>query len=284
METYCSNCCKIGHSYHQCKMPIISIGIIAFTRDEKTNDLQFLMIRRKDTLGFMDFMRGKYSIYNKEYIVNLLKEMTISEKEKLLTNDFETLWNELWLTNNDKPQFGSGSFRDKNNLTRKEQWCKADETIAHEKYNALICGIMTQNESYTLAELIEESNRFTAWNETEWGFPKGRRNHNENDLGCAIREFVEETGYSQKYLYNIDNIQPFEEIFMGSNYKSYKHKYYLMKFEGNIKDIHPYDKSEVSKIEWKTYQECIDSIRDYNLEKKRVIQQIYNCLVAHKLA
>ena len=28
-----------------------------------------------------------------------------------------------------------------------------------------------------------------------------------------------------------------------------------------------YDKSEVSKIEWKTYEECLESIRNYNLKK-----------------
>jgi len=347
MDTYCSNCCKCGHSYPQCKMPIISIGIVAFTQDEKTNEFKFLMIRRKDTLGFMDFMRGKYSIYNKEYIINLLKEMTIIEKENLLKNDFDTLWNELWLNNQTSPLDTSSywieetqpySFNQLKNSIRsedgsscpisnfhgykkdtyekkirksesvnaldfiepmklrptrsfekgtrkdKEQWCKTDEIVAHEKYNALVHGIMTQSESYTLQQLIEESNMKSQWVEAEWGFPKGRRNYNESDMVCAIREFVEETGYSQKHLYNIDNIQPFEEIFMGSNYKSYKHKYYLMKFDGNIKDINPYDKSEVSKIEWKTYQECIDSIRDYNLEKKRVISNIYNCLNTHKLA
>jgi len=268
-------------------MPIISIGIVAFTQDDKTNEFKFLMIRRKDTLGFMDFMRGKYSIYNKEYIINLLNEMTVDEKEKLLKYDFHTLWSELWLNNQTiqsvKIEPVKMRLFEKVGRKDKEQLCKTDEIVSHEKYNALVHGIMNQTDSYTLVQLIEESNLHSQWDQAEWGFPKGRRNHNENDIACAIREFVEETGYSHKHLYSIDNIQPFEEIFMGSNYKSYKHKYFLMKFNGNIKDIHPYDKSEVSKIEWKTYQECIDSIRDYNLEKKRVISHIHNCLMTHKL-
>ena len=266
MDSYCSNCGKSGHLYHQCKMPIISIGVIAFKYDDKLNDLRFLMIRRRDTLGFMDFMRGKYSIYNKEYIINLLKEMTIEEKERLLTKTFHVIWSELWSSSLVLQQYQN------------------EENISREKFNALISGIMTQNETYDLYELINISNKGKNWEEAEWGFPKGRRNHNENDMTCAIREFVEETGYSQKNLYNIENIQPFEEIFMGSNYKSYKHKYYLMKMSGSTNNIKPFDKTEVSKIEWKTYKECIDCIRPYNLEKLALIKNIYNCLIGCKLA
>jgi 8-oxo-dGTP pyrophosphatase MutT (NUDIX family) len=143
---------------------------------------------------------------------------------------------------------------------------------------------MTQNKSYTLKDMIEESMEVdVVWNEPEWGFPKGRRNYFEKDIDCAVREFTEETGYSKKCLQNINNIQQFEEIFIGSNYKSYKHKYYVMKIE----DIHflekkQYDKNEVSKLEWKTFEEALKCIRDYNLEKKKLIRDIYNCLNAYK--
>ena len=78
-DNYCNNCGKQGHLYHQCKMPITSIGIIVFRYNEK-NNIEYLMIRRKDTLGFIDFMRGKYSIYNKEYLINMFKQMTNIEK------------------------------------------------------------------------------------------------------------------------------------------------------------------------------------------------------------
>ena len=54
------------------------------------------MIRRKDTLGFVDFMRGKYSIYNKEYILNMIKQMTNDEKTRILTEPFSKLWGDLW--------------------------------------------------------------------------------------------------------------------------------------------------------------------------------------------
>ena len=50
------------------------------------NTPQFLMICRKDSLGYVDFIRGKYPVYNTKYIQNIIDEMTIEEKNKLLTN------------------------------------------------------------------------------------------------------------------------------------------------------------------------------------------------------
>jgi hypothetical protein len=57
-----------------------------------------------------------------------------------------------------------------------------------------------------------------------------------------------------------------------------------MKMEKKITEIKPFDKTEVSKIEWKTYKECLDCIRPYNLEKIALIKNIYNCLIGCKLA
>lgn len=264
-ENYCNNCGKQGHMYHQCKMPIISIGTIVFKQNEN-KDIQFLMICRKHTLGFMDFMRGKYSIYNKEYILNILKEMTIAEKKMVLENDFPFLWKYLW------------------NSTISQQY-KQEEHISEEKFISVKNGILLQNQFYSLNSMISELSNEEQWEEPEWGFPKGRRNYFEKDYDCALREFAEETGYDKNSLKNIDNILPFEEIFTGSNYKSYKHKYYLLQMKDNPppKIVNPFDNSEVSKVEWKTYEECMETIRPYNLEKKRLLTNIYKCLKQYKL-
>jgi hypothetical protein len=37
----------------------------------------------------------KYPIYNKLYLQNIISEMTVEEKNKILTSDFDTLWREL---------------------------------------------------------------------------------------------------------------------------------------------------------------------------------------------
>ena len=66
----CNNCGKYGHNYNQCTVPITSYGVIAF-RMNKQKIPEYLMICRKDTLGYIDFMRGKYIVQNKNYIMNM---------------------------------------------------------------------------------------------------------------------------------------------------------------------------------------------------------------------
>jgi len=265
MNNYCNNCGKRGHLYHQCKLPITSLGIIAFRIYE--NNIQYLMIRRKDTLGFIDFMRGKYSVFNKDYIVNMLKQMTKEEKELLVLGDFDLLWKRIW----------------GGNLNISNQY-KMEENVSREKYNSLINGIMFKNDLFTLKDLIDESNKYDNWTEAEWGFPKGRRNYQETDYECALREFTEETGYDNKNIKNIKNILPFEEIFTGSNYKSYKHKYYLT-FMDAEKTFQPtiFEPTEVSKMEWKSFDDCMQCIRHYNLEKKRLLANVNETLKSFRL-
>ena len=268
-DTYCNNCGKAGHMYHQCKLPITSIGVIAF---RLYNDKpQYLMIRRKDSLGHIDFMRGKYSVSNKHYIINMLNQMTVDEKKRMKEGNFDALWQSVWGGNAISNQY------------------KNEETASCEKYNILMNGIHTKLDEYNLIDLIDESDKQGIWNETEWGFPKGRRNYHEKDYECALREFNEETGYSIKLLKNMQNILPYEEIFTGSNYKSYKHKYYLMYMDyndtvfNNFDNVNNFERTEVSKMEWKSFDQCIDCIRDYNVEKKRLIERVDQTLHRYNL-
>jgi 8-oxo-dGTP pyrophosphatase MutT (NUDIX family) len=278
---YCNNCGKGGHIFHQCKIPITSIGIIVFRKIEGTP--QYLMIRRKDTLGHIDFMRGKYSVCNKHYLINMLNQMTVSEKEYMRQGDFDALWRRLWLNHSSTSSpFDESLPHEKNCFTLNQipSQYKGEECASRDKYNALISGICTRNDFYTLSDLIDESNQTYMWEEAEWGFPKGRRNPQEKDYQCAIREFEEETGYPIHLLKQVQNILPFEEIFTGSNYKSYKHKYYLMYMPSYEDTSFPkkYDATEISKMEWKAFEECLEVIRPYNVEKINILSRIHKCI------
>jgi 8-oxo-dGTP pyrophosphatase MutT (NUDIX family) len=245
------------------------------------------MIRRKDTLGYIDFMRGKYSTQNTKYVLNMLKQMTQNEKNRILSLSFDELWTDLWGNNNPNEQNDKGSPK---SISPYYESFRQEEINSRDKFNYLSTTMnpttnptMNSTTNYTtlLQYLIHESQTDDSptWQEPEWGFPKGRRNYQERDYECALREMAEETGYSINDVKNIKNILPFEEYFIGSNYKSYKHKYYLMymDYEKSL-ELHRFAKDEVSSMDWKTYEECIDCIRPYNLEKKRLISNIETAL------
>jgi 8-oxo-dGTP pyrophosphatase MutT (NUDIX family) len=256
----CNNCGKHGHLFHQCKLPITSYGIILSRSSDK--GLQFLMIRRKDSFGYIDFIRGKYSPYNIDQVQNCINEMSLQEKERLLHEPFDKLWKMMW--------------GDASNVQYRNE-----EVISSKKFETIKAGVAINSDVITLEDLIKNSK--STWNETEWEFPKGRRNYQEKDLDCATREFEEETGYSQKDIIIIENILPFEEIFIGSNHKSYKHKYFLAYMNDTIDNLQNFQKTEVSKLEWKTIDECLYSIRPYNLEKKKLINNVNKILGEYRL-
>jgi 8-oxo-dGTP pyrophosphatase MutT (NUDIX family) len=190
--------------------------------------------------------------------MNIINEMTEYEKKLLLENDFEILWNDLWKENCNK--------------------YKNEKEISKKKFYYLKLGITNFNDSYCLNECIKEST--TSWKEAEWGFPKGRRDNTEKDIETAYREFTEETGIPNNKIAIIENIMPFEEMFTGSNFKSYKHKYYIATLNNSKinQSLDNYQESEVGKIEWKTLEECLLSIRPYNLEKKEIITNVEKTL------
>ncbi len=76
---------------------------------------------------------------------------------------------------------------------------------------------------------------------------------------------------------------PFEEIFIGTNHKSYKHKYFLAYMNETEEYLNNFQVTEVSKIEWKTLDKGLEAIRPYNLEKKELIININKVLQEYRL-
>lgn len=256
----CNNCGKQGHLLHQCKLPITSYGIVVFR--STTEGIEYLMIRRKDSFGYIDFIRGKYSPYNIYQIQNIIDEMSLHEKSKIQTKPFQHLWIEMW-----------------GNINNSQY--KNEESISSKKIDIINSGVEIDDKIVQLKDIIDKST--TQWSEPEWEFPKGRRNHKEKDLDCALREFEEETGISRHKIEIVENIIPFEEIFIGTNHKSYKHKYFLAYMDNLHENLDNYQVTEVSKLEWKSIDKCLESIRPYNLEKKKLITNINKVLEEYRL-
>jgi 8-oxo-dGTP pyrophosphatase MutT (NUDIX family) len=112
------------------------------------------------------------------------------------------------------------------------------------------------------------------YKEAEWGFPKGRRNMSEKNIECAKREFQEETAIKEDE-YQILNISPLEEIYLGSNHIRYKHIYYfsqmMEKKEIGVDKKNVHQKSEVGDIRWVQFEEGFTLIRDYHKEKRNIL-------------
>lgn len=262
-KIHCSNCGGIGHIHRQCNHPISSYGIICFRLFN--NNIQYLLVQRKDSLSYIEFLRGKYTLNQKHYIMKLIANMTEKERNMLTTRNFSELWKSLWQMHGNE----------KGRLFQKEY------NEAKIKFDLLRTGYILKNEQgiswFSLKYIMD--NTTSHLTEAEWGFPKGRRNINENDYVCALREFKEETNMSLNHV-SLLQIPPYEEVFTGSNHVRYRHIYYVTMYNSLQKpSVNPDNKlqcREIKDVRWFSYEEAQDKIRDINIERKELFKRVNN--------
>lgn len=257
-NTYCTNCGKLGHNYKNCKNPIISYGIMLFKYE---TNLELLLVQRKDSISYIEFIRGKYSTTNTHKLLTILSNITKNELQMILSHDFDFLWNKLWSSNIDSV------------CIRKFE---KEYSSSIKKFNF----IKSKNNTINIYDIISVLN--INYIETEWGIPKGRRNNNENDLEVAKREFEEETNLNSTDYIILDSISPIRERFIGTNNIKYDHIYFLAITNKNIT---PYiDKNninqiiEIKNINWFTRDDAVKLIRKYETEKKKIINIGFNII------
>ena len=255
----CRNCGLNGHLYKDCLHPIMSFGIICYKIID--NNVKYIMIQRKDSLSFMEFVRGKYNVEDYEYLKQLFEYMTDNEKKMILNNSFDNIWNYTWSQNTH------------NNFKQTKEYIDSKN-----KFDNII------NTSY-FKNLISLKNYKNNYTEQEWGFPKGRKKIKESDIDCAIREFCEETQLYKDDIQIDSKIIPFQEIFFGTNNILYKHVYYIAKIvkedakillDNNcIEQIR-----EVRALKWFTYNEVLDHIKNHNIERIKIFKKAHNIITS----
>lgn len=260
----CCNCGLFGHVFKQCTSPISSYGVICYKREynpwKKTITPKFLMVQRKDSLNYVEFLRGKYDTQDKCYIMHLFSNMTPHERSDAARLSFDALWQELW-----KIDVCSVYQREYSESKKKFEMLKTGYEIA--------------DEFIDIAYMIK--NTACMINEAEYGFPKGRRNMNELDAHCAVREFVEETGIQDHQFRLMHHVKPFEETFVGSNKVRYRHVYYIAKSKDNGCDVYALNRIqtlEVQNVRWFTYEEAQGKILSQNRERKDMFRRLNNFL------
>jgi len=284
----CVNCGSEGHILRDCRAPTTSFGVVAVRqyypgthvgpiqppvehRCEKhsvnipdaipppellpghPHGYLFLMVQRKDTMGFIDFVRGKYPTSEPEKTAMLrtyLSEMTCDERRRLRTGNFQDIWDVMWRNH------------------------------ASKSYISEFIECQKKFERLDIAGLLDETE--CQWTEQEYGFPKGRKNIRETDETCAVREFCEESGY-RRHEIRLRTDGPFEENFQGTNGVRYRHVYYLAEVSrhvqrprmdtDNIQQV-----GEVRNVGWFTLDQCLSVIRPYDTAKKEMLLKVHERL------
>ena len=242
---YCNNCGNEGHLYRHCRLPVLSYGILCIDNGK------LLMIQRKDSLSYIEFLRGKYDIYDTKYLVKLFNGCSVAERGNIKNLTFDELWDKLWFSLEPKTQTdrmikeyqkSKGNFGNLKNLNELLDMC-------HTKYDT-----------------------------PEWEFPKGRRGNRETNMKCAIREFEEETDLTDNEYILLDNVVPISEEYIGSNGVRYKHIYYVAFYKGerelkiNTERYEQY--SEIADLGWLPFDECFKILRKEQSTKNDVLKKL----------
>jgi 8-oxo-dGTP pyrophosphatase MutT (NUDIX family) len=262
-QYFCGNCGKKGHVYRKCLAPITSLGVIVYKMNDN-NEREYLMIQRRDTLGFVEFMRGKYNLSNYSYIYELFSIMTENERGRLISKDFDELWSDLWMNKNTR------QYHNEYENSRKK-YNKLKEGFYGKKDNG--------DEEFVTLEKIHNTQP-VKWQEPEWGFPKGRRMLKETDIECATREFREETGLEDTDYHICEDLGRIEETFYGTNNIRYRHIYFIGIWNDKSTKKLTVDSSnfsqisEIGNISWFPYTVAHNKIRCYNWEKRRLLYNL----------
>ena len=262
----CQNCGEKGHHVKECINPKTSLGIILYKKNK--DKYEYLMICRRNTIGFVEFIRGKYVYSDIDYIKNLFNVMTNSEIRLIKEKSFEYLWEYLWMDN---------KFNNKNTVKLKKNY-----DSAYEKFNKIKNGYKIDNTIIDIEYLCKNKTNF--YEEQEWGFPKGRRLFNETNFIAAMREFREETQINNDNIRVLSNTKTFNEEYKSYDNVYYKNIYYLAEYIGNdnigIDEKNKEQYSEVSNIGFYIFENAINNIRDYNSDKKNILNSVNEYLIS----
>ena len=224
-----------------------SWGIFCYKLMENIEDTKYLLVRRRNSYAYEEFIRGSYHIDDLDYIRKLISKLTKTEADRILSSEFDDLWRDL---NKAYPI----------TTTNPEKLKLAKENFDIIKKNP---------------HLYNLDRDYIIWEEPEWCFPKGKKNHQQERAEvCAKRELDEETKLKPND-YEFHANDPMFIKYTADNGVQYENTYYF----AEIKDLHDISidesderqKAEVGAIEWFTKEEFSERIRDYHEYFKEVL-------------
>lgn len=231
------------------KQPVLSCGIICFYDDgvtERREDtVKVLLVRRKDSMSYVEFIRGKYKPSDPLYIRSLVRGMTADEHKKILTMTFYELWTDMWVT--------------KTIQSHRQEYDKS-----HRRFKECVADVRDY------IRTLRDTNV-----DPEWTFPKGRPQGGERDIDCATREFEEETGIDKSRLRIYPDMK-LKEVYTGTNGIVYETHFYIATVDEASPCINPENRhqiEEVSDVAWISPSEIRTKMRSTYLSKEVVLRE-----------
>ncbi len=220
---------------------VMSYGVACVRRNADTKCYEILMIKKRHTYSFVEFVRGMYDPYKDHDLLYMFDAMSITEKSMIQTRNFDTLWNYC----NGQPN--KSSERSVYNRSLR-------------KYTTLI-----EREGDVLLQLITNTKNATLL----WEIPKGRSNKKESPLVSATREFEEETGLAKTAYRILFDEGTIEYCFVDCGVK-YKYVYYIAVLCGNVHPKYDYANEhmlwELSELKFMT-SIAIQEMNNHRLAK-----------------
>jgi 8-oxo-dGTP pyrophosphatase MutT (NUDIX family) len=172
----------------------ISCAIALFrppTKDVKTWSV--LLGKRRITMyfsTFFNFITTQIRRLKVDDLTAIFNLMSLSEKNLILSGDFNSMWNHLYFNNFKKK--ASSNLADSKDIKS-----LANETYYKALHNKYYTNYHKMAKNETSIQLINMSILKSQVNvEPQWVVPRGKLEKGESHLECAMREFKEETNIS----------------------------------------------------------------------------------------
>jgi 8-oxo-dGTP pyrophosphatase MutT (NUDIX family) len=153
----------------------ISVGIILCRRNDATGRPEVLLVHKRYTYAFSEFVHGRYMrggfrsnpAAMMRAVSSLLGDMTTEELLDVLSLNFEQMWYRIWLTHEKRELY-------------------------NRKYSKFLSTFLREDGGDSLRRAVLQAR---GGGSLLWEVPKGRRQSSrEADVLCAVRELREEAG------------------------------------------------------------------------------------------
>lgn len=165
-----------------------SCGIIVVRRNiYKHNRYEIVLIRRRVSYEFNNFVLGNYNIDDVKEITGMMNRMTVTEKLLIMSQNFQAIWYHLFLCNPAQDT----DIRDHFPPLRRWTECSCYSLGYYRRSESKYVDFMNRP---GYIDIVADAKSC----DTIWEIPKGRvKSKNERNLTCAIREMKEETGLTE---------------------------------------------------------------------------------------